>query len=74
MKDEFNMKNAWLIGDIHGELSPIEKFYVKKRNKLICPYDEACAFDIRNNKDYEFDFIVEQIFGSKKNLFDFRIC
>ena len=49
----------------------IEKFYVKDYNKLICPFNEACVFDIRNNGDYEFDFIVEQIFNEKKNLFDF---
>ena len=51
--------------------APIEKFYVKDRNRLICPFQEACVFNIRNNGDYEFDFIVEQIFDDKKNLFDF---
>ena len=51
--------------------APIDKFYVKNNNKLICPFQEACVFDIRNNGDYEFEFIAEQIFYDKKNLFEF---
>ena len=49
----------------------IEKFDIKDRNRLICPFEEACEFEIRNDGDYEFDFIIEQILDDKKKLFDF---
>ena len=49
----------------------IEKFDFKDRNRLVCPFEEACEFNIRNDEDYEYDFIVEQILDEKKKLFDF---
>ena len=48
-----------------------EKFDLKERNRLICPFEEACEFYIRNDEDYEYDLIVEQILDEKKKLFDF---
>ena len=47
----------------------IEKFDFKDRNRLICPFEEACEFNIRNDGDCEYDFIAEQILDDKKNLF-----
>ena len=72
MKDEFNMKNAWLIGDIHGELSPIEKFYTQHKDEL-WPYREDNVLIILG--DFGANYFLnkrDEIFKTKIEKYPFK--
>ena len=51
----------------------IEKFDVIDRNKLKCPFEDACIFEIKNEENNydEFSFLAEFLLDNKKKLFDF---